>query len=263
MSRLENKVAIITGAARGQGAVEAKLFAKEGAKVVATDMNDELLQQTVKEINDEIGSGVVVGVKHNVANEEDWKNVVETTVEKFGKIDILVNNAGIGGKNLKFGEDGRLIPSTLEYSVEEYRSLMDINATSQFIGIKAVAPEMMKQNKGSIINVSSIAGLIGGQANIAYQASKGAVRLMAKTAAIEFAKYGIRVNSVHPGGVKTPLLDGTYEEGVLDEVAKKIVPLQYISEPIEQAYVLLFLASDESSYITGAEIVADGGVTAQ
>lgn len=264
MSRLQGKVAIITGAAGGQGAAEAKLFAKEGAKVVATDWNDELLHKTVKEINDEIGSEVVIGLKHNVADEENWKQVVEATLEKFGKIDILVNNAGIGGKAPIIGEDGKPRPSVLDYTVQDFKDLMDVNTTGNFIGLKYVTPHMVEQKKGSIINVSSIAGLIGGQANIAYHSSKGATRIMAKAAAIELAPYGVRVNSVHPGGVKTPMLiNAAGGEEVLDQLAKAVVPLQYISEAIELAYVVLFLASDESSYVTGAEIVADGGVTAQ
>lgn len=139
---------------------------------------------------------------------------------------------------------------------------MDINSTSQFIGIKHVAPVMIKQNSGSIINLSSIAAMVGAQSNIAYQASKGANRIIARAAAVELAKYGIRVNSIHPGGVNTTLLTDAYVGGSLDDVVKQTVPLGYLAEPEELAKVILFLACDDSSYITGAEIVADGGVTA-
>lgn len=253
MGRLSGKVAIITGAAGGQGAAEAKLFAKEGAKVVATDMNEELLQKTVREINEEVGSEAVIGLKQNVSIEDDWEKVVSDTVENFGKVDILVNNAGIGGN---------MSPSTLDYEVEQVQTVLNINTVGNFIGIKAVVPEMMKNGSGSIINISSIAAMVGGQGGIAYQTSKGGTRAMTKAAAVDLAKSGIRVNSVHPGAVVTPMLENAIDNET-KELIKQTIPLNFLADPIDIAYGVLFLASDESRFMTGAELVIDGGTTAQ
>ncbi|MFJ8065691.1 SDR family NAD(P)-dependent oxidoreductase [Psychrobacillus sp. NPDC096426] len=261
MGKLDGKVAIITGAASGQGAAEAHLFAKEGAKVVATDLNYELLTKTVKSINEEAGSEVVLGLKHNVALEDDWKKVVEEAVKHFEKVDILVNNAGVSGKIPKNAGTDDAVPSIFDYSVDEFKALMDINTTGNFIGLQTVVPEMQKNGGGSIVNISSIAALVGGQGNIAYHTSKGATRIMSKAAAVELAGYGIRVNSVYPGAVKTPMIASLGEEAL--SVVANTIPLKKIGTPEDIAYLVLFLASDEAQFITGAEVVADGGTTAR
>ncbi|MFF2482351.1 glucose 1-dehydrogenase [Paenibacillus sp. NPDC058071] len=250
MGRLAGKVAIITGAAGGQGAAEAKLFAKEGAKVIATDMQLELLQKTVAEINAEFGEQAIA-VQHNVTNEEDWKRVADEAIARFGKIDILVNNAGILGK---------LTGDIEEYSLDEWNTMMNVNATGNFLGMRAVIGEMKKNKKGSIVNISSIAGLVGRQGGVHYQASKGAVRLLSKSVAADAAAYGIRVNSVHPGTVASPMSNHILAADTQNLSATRI-PLGRVAVPEEIAYPVLFLASDEASFITGAEIVVDGGET--
>lgn len=252
MGRLKGKVAIITGAAGGQGAAEARLFAKEGAFVVATDMQEVLLNETVEKINAEYGDKVL-GLKHNVTSEEEWNYVVEETVKRFGKVDILVNNAGIPGKTSSNVED---------YDISEVETVLKINTTGNFIGMKAVVPEMKKNGSGSIINISSIAGLVGGQGGIPYQASKGATRIMSKAVAIDLAGSGIRVNSVHPGAVMTPMIEQASDKETI-ELLRQSIPLQFIAEPDDIAYPVLFLASDESRFMTGSELVIDGGATAQ
>ncbi|QQZ10083.1 SDR family NAD(P)-dependent oxidoreductase [Heyndrickxia vini] len=249
MGRLNGKVAIITGAASGQGAVEAKLFAKEGAKVVATDINEQALQNVISDI--EAAGGEAIAIKHNVVNEEEWANVITKAVEAFGKIDVLVNNAGIA-------------PSTpLEQtSLDDWHKAMDINMTSVFLGTKLVVPAMRKAGGGSIINISSMAGLVGTGAANAYPASKGAVRIFTKASAVEFSKENIRVNSVHPGVIETPMTKDVLanEEWSAGLKAATLIPRWGKSEDV--AYGVLYLASDESSFVTGSELVIDGGYTA-
>ncbi|WP_062049728.1 SDR family NAD(P)-dependent oxidoreductase [Bacillus sp. JCM 19034] len=253
MSRLSNKVAIITGAASGQGAEEAILFAQEGAKVVATDIQVELLNKVVKKIVD--NGGDAIAIEHNVTNEEHWTKVVEEAVKTYGKIDILVNNAGIGGAE-GFGEIDTV-------DLNSWNKFMNINATGNFLGIKSVVPEMRKAGQGSIVNISSMAGLVGGAAGVHYTASKGATRLLTKGAAVELGPEKIRVNSVHPGFINTPMVSVVTEDKEMIENALKDIPIGYIGEPIDVAYLVLFLASDESRFITGAEIAIDGGQTAK
>ncbi|MFC4025554.1 SDR family NAD(P)-dependent oxidoreductase [Oceanobacillus longus] len=252
MKRLENKVAIITGAAGGQGAEEARLFAKEGAYVVATDVQEELLANTVREINEEY-EGRIIGLKHDVSTEESWKEVVEETINKFGTIDILVNNAGIAGK---------LSSNVLDFSLEDWQIVQDINVVGNFLGIKEVVPHMRRNGSGSIINISSIAAIVGNQGGVPYQASKGATRALTKSVALDLAKDGIRVNSVHPGLITTPM-----SESALDDEGRKqmesTIPLGFSGEPKDIAYPVLFLASDESRFMTGSELVVDGGTIAQ
>lgn len=250
MGRLTGKVAIITGAAGGQGAVEARLFAKEGANVVATDMQDELLAKTVEEINEEFGNRVI-GLKHNVSNEDEWIDVVDETIKHFGKIDILVNNAGILGT---------IGVSVTDLELKEWQKVFDVNVAGTFLGIKHVAQEMKKNGSGSIINISSVAGLVGGQGAAHYTASKGAIRLLTKSVALELAKDGIRVNSVHPGAIATPMLNNILNDK-LNKAFKSSIPLGYIATSEDIAYPVLFLASDESRYMTGSEVVVDGGLT--
>lgn len=253
MKRLEGKVAIITGAASGQGAVEAKLFAKEGAKVVATDLNYDGLKEVVEEIKED--GGEVIAVEHDVAKEEDWKKVKQETLDKYGKIDVLVNNAGIGG------EEGFALIDDVDYN--SWKKFMTVNADSHFLGIKSVVDEMRKNGEGSIINISSAAGLVGGAAGVHYTASKGAIRLLSKGAAVELGKDNIRVNSVHPGFIDTPMVSVITEDNNAVQDALTDVPLGRLAQSEEVASVVLFLASDDSSYVTGTEIVVDGGMTAK
>ncbi|MDK2839494.1 MAG: cyclopentanol dehydrogenase [Thermosipho sp. (in: thermotogales)] len=247
--RLEGKIAIITGAARGMGKAEAELFAKNGAKVVVAD----ILEDEAKQVADNLKKNGydVIAYKLDVSKSEDWKNVVNSVVEKWGKIDVLVNNAGI----LSW-------PGVEDGTEEEWDKVMAVNVKSQFLGMKYVLPAMKKAGKGSIINISSIYGIIGSGAAAAYHASKGASRLLTKTAAAELAKYNIRVNSIHPGVIRTPMTDDLLKD---ENSAKKVLGptlLERPAEPEEVAYAALFLASDESSYMTGSEVVVDGGYTA-
>ena len=249
--RLEGKVAIISGGARGQGAAEAKMFAREGAKVVFGDILDDEGKQVEAEINETGGDATYINL--DVTDEDAWKRAVDTAVERYGKVDILVNNAGVAFWT--FGDDA---------SVEDWDTVMDINAKGVFLGTKAVIPAMRDAGGGSIVNISSISGMIG-QATIhpGYNASKGAVRLLTKSTAIQYAKEGIRCNSVHPGPVRTLMTErgwGT-EEGI--ERNQRNTPLGRYADPDEIASGVLFLASEESSYMTGSELVIDGGVTAQ
>ncbi|KGR78718.1 glucose 1-dehydrogenase [Ureibacillus manganicus] len=252
MGRLENKVAIITGAAGGQGAAEARLFASEGAYVVATDMQEELLSKTVEEINKEY-SGKVIGLKHDVSKEDDWNTVIEETIKHFKTVDILVNNAGIPGKISASAED---------YEKSDWAKVLDVNVTGNFLGIKAVAPIMRSKGSGSIINISSIAAIVGEQGGLPYQASKGATRVLTKAAALDLAKDGIRVNSIHPGLIKTPMSDAALNDETREHMISTI-PLGFIGEPDDIAYPVLFLASDESRFMTGSEVVVDGGTIAR
>ena len=248
--RLKGKVALITGGARGQGAAEAKLFAKEGAKVVITDILDNEGKKTEAEITET--GGECLYMHHDVTNSKDWETIVSKTVEHFGKIDILLNNAGIA----VWGTND-------DTSEEIWDSVMDVNAKGVFLGTKHVIPEMKKNGSGSIINVSSISGIIGQPAiQPVYNASKGAVRIFTKSTAVQYGKYGIRANSIHPGGVDTDMIAHLTEDDERQQRIKETVPLQRIADPIEIAYGALFLASDESSFMTGSEMVMDGGVTA-
>ena len=251
MKRLENKVAIITGGAGGLGAAEAVLFAGEGAKVLITDINEDGLKDVSNQIT--ASGGTVHYMKHDVTSEQDWNEVVKKAIELYGAIHILVNNAGI---------TGNIMHSLEETSLDEFKKVVDINLISQFIGIKAVVPHMKKNKGGSIINISSIAGIVGSAKATAYTASKGAVRSFTKGAAAEFAGDNIRVNSVHPGYVDTPMTRGLQNPEEFKKMAIGITPLGREAVPDEVAFGVLYLASDESSYTTGSEMVIDGGNTA-
>ncbi|WP_298448772.1 glucose 1-dehydrogenase [uncultured Marinobacter sp.] len=244
MDRLKGKVAIVTGAAQGMGASHARVFIREGAKVVLTDLNEEKGQALAAELGEN-----ALFVKQNVTSESDWARVVSTTEERFGPVDVLVNNAGI-----------TMSKSLLDTSLEDYRRILDINQVSVFLGMKAVVPSMKKAGGGSIVNVSSINGLVGGA--IGYTDSKFAVRGMTKAAALEVASSGIRVNSVHPGVIETPMIMQGDTKAAVEEFAKHI-PLKRLAKSEEVSSLILFLASDESSYSTGSEFVVDGGITAQ
>jgi NAD(P)-dependent dehydrogenase (short-subunit alcohol dehydrogenase family) len=248
--RLQSKVALITGAAHGMGETEAKMFAKEGAKVVVADVREEEGKQVAAGIN-EVG-GEAIFVHLDVTDEAAWQRAVETAVTRFGKLDILVNNAGISGSA---GAD--------LMSSEAWDKVMDINAKGVFLGLKYAIPAMQKARGGSIVNISSISGFVGQDyIHMAYNASKGAVRIMTKSAAVQYAKDGIRVNSVHPG-VMPPMLTST--RGADSEERRQMlakVPMGREGRREEVGNAVLFLASDEASYITGTELVVDGGYLA-
>jgi len=248
--RLENKVALISGGARGMGAVEAKMFVQEGAKVVIGDVLDEDGKQTEAEINE--AGGECVFVHLDVTDETAWQDAVAAAVDRFGKLDILVNNAGIARIN-----------NVEDTTSDEWDLVMDINAKGVFLGTKAAIPEIRKAGGGSIVNISSIAGLTGGRTS-SYAASKGAVRLLTKSSAIQYAGEGIRCNSVHPGVIETPMTTPMMlnTQECRDMNASRH-PLGRVGQPEDTVYGVLFLASDESSFMTGSELVIDGGLTAQ
>ncbi len=248
--RLENKVAFISGGARGMGAVEAKLFAQEGAKVVIADVLEEEGRKTEAEISET--GGECLFVRLDVTNEAEWQQAVGATVARFGKLDILINNAGIYRTH-----------RVEETTSEEWDQVMDINAKGVFLGTKHAIPEMRKAGGGSIINISSVAGLVGSQESSAYNASKGAVRLLTKATAIQYASDGIRANSIHPGTIETMMTAGFLSEEAHRQDRLNRTPLGRLGQPEDVAYGALYLASDESSFVTGAELVIDGGWTAQ
>ena len=244
MARLQDKVIIITGAAQGMGETHARLCIAEGAKVVLTDINSDKGDALAKELGDN-----AIFVKHDVTSEENWAYVVKATQDKFDQLDVLVNNAGITTSK-----------SILDTSLEDYRKIIEINQVSVFLGMKAVIPAMKEAKQGSIINISSINGLVGGA--IGYTDSKFAVRGMTKAVALECAPYGIRVNSIHPGVIATPMIMQGDTKDVVEAFAKSI-PMKRVAQPEEVSGMVLFLASDDSSYSTGSEFIIDGGLTAQ
>ena len=249
--RLENKVALISGGARGMGAVEARLFAAEGAKVVIGDVLEEEGRQTEAAVNE--AGGDCVFVRLDVTSEVDWSAAVATAVARLGKLDILVNNAGISST-------GRIEDLT----VEEWDRTLDINTKGVFLGTKAAIPEMRKAGGGSIVNISSGAGIAPAPGTSgAYAASKGVVRILSKSTAVQYARENIRCNSVHPGPIETPMLRSARGSAPQLEDTIGRVPLRRIGRPEEIAYGVLYLASDEASFVTGSELVIDGGRTAQ
>ena len=257
MGRLDGKVALISGGARGQGAAEAKLFAQEGAKVVLGDVLDEAGMQVEAEIR-ELG-GEATYVHLDVTREADWASAVQAAVNRHGKLDVLVNNAGISGA----GAGG--VQTGIEDAPEEaWDQVLDVNAKGVFFGTKHAIPEMRKAGGGSIINISSIAGMVGlGRSSGGYAASKGAVRLLTKSTAVQYAGEGIRCNSVHPGFIDTPMTERSLSVPENREDRIQRTPLGRIGTTDDIAYGVLFLASDESSFVTGSELVIDGGYTAQ
>ena len=249
--RLEGKVALISGGARGMGAAEARLFAREGAAVVFGDVLDDLGQQVEAEINETGGRAIYTHL--DVTSEQDWQSAVQTAVSSFGKLDVLVNNAGIAFWTT--GEDA---------TVDEWDRVMDVNAKGVFLGTRTAVPEMRRAGGGSIVNISSISGLVGQDGiHPGYNASKGAVRLLTKSIAVQHAKDGIRANSVHPGPIATSMTEAGRADPQRYQKSMARTPLGRYGEPDDVAYGVLFLASDESSYMTGSELVIDGGVTAQ
>jgi 3alpha(or 20beta)-hydroxysteroid dehydrogenase len=243
--RLDGRVALITGAARGMGAATARAFVREGARVVLGDVLPE-----VKEVAQELGDAAVA-VTLDVTDEQAWRDAVAEGERAFGKIDVLVNNAGI----LLMDELGKT-------TTETYRKVNDVNAMGCFLGMRETAPAIARAGGGSIVNLSSVEGLGGNRFLVAYTGSKFAVRGMTKAAAIELAADGIRVNSVHPGGIDTPMVRHFVpDEKSLQWVGNQ-VPMKRTGKAEEVAEAVLFLASDDASYITGAELAVDGGATA-
>jgi cyclopentanol dehydrogenase len=249
MGRLDGKVALISGGARGQGAAEARLFAREGAKVVLGDVLEVEGTKVAADIAEHGGEAVFVRL--DVTREDDWRRAVDLAVSRFGKLTTLVNNAGI----LRRG-------TVEETTSEQWDLVMNVNAKGVFLGTKYAVPAMRKAGAGSIVNISSVAGLRGGANSTAYTASKGAVRLLTKSTAIQYGKDGIRCNSIHPGPIETDMIADTMRdpEALAQSVSR--VALGRVGKPEEVAACVLFLASDESSYVSGSELVVDGGITA-
>ena len=246
--RLENKVAIISGGSRGMGAFEAALFVQEGAKVIIGDVRDEEGRDLAKHI----GSNAVY-MHLDVTSERDWAAVVKEATDRYGKLDILVNNAGVSARG-----------TIEETSVDDWDRVMGINSKGVFLGTRAAIPDTRKSGGGSIINISSQLGLVGmAESSPQYQSSKGAVRIFTKSAAIQYAPEGIRVNSVHPGPIVTPMTEARRSDSAVQQVMVSRIPLGRYGESKDVAYGVLYLASDEASFVTGSELVIDGGWTAQ
>jgi NAD(P)-dependent dehydrogenase (short-subunit alcohol dehydrogenase family) len=250
MARLEGKVALISGGARGQGAVEARMFAEEGASVVIGDILDDQGRQTEAELQ-ELGYNVTY-VHLDVTSESDWESAVQSAVGTYGKLDVLLNNAGI------------LIRKNIEETtVEDWDRIFSVNAKGVFLGTKAAIPAMREAGGGSIINISSTAGLVGSpNGSASYTATKGAVRLFTKSTAIQHAREGIRCNSIHPGPIETDMIADTLNDPANMALRMQRLPLGRVGKPSEIAYGAIYLASDESSFVTGSEVVIDGGTTA-
>ena len=251
MGRLEGKVALVTGGASGIGAETSRIFAREGAKVVVTDVNDDGGRAVATEIGD-----AAFYARLDTRNEAEWQTVVEQSVDTYGRLDILVNAAGVPGRRTDGGST-----RIDEQELEDWNRVMDVNSTGIFLGMKTVIPEMRKAGGGSIVNISSIYGLVGSPNSAAYHASKGAVRLATKSAALQYAAENIRVNSVHPGIVTTGMNREINEDPVLSVPRLAATPMGRFGQPIDIANGCLFLASDESGWMTGAELVIDGGYT--
>jgi len=247
--RLEGKIALVTGAAAGMGESAARIFAREGAKVVVAD----LLEKEGGAVAASIVSagGEVMFLRMDVSGEEQWREAVRATVKRYGRLDVLVNNAGISGA----------VPDRM--STEYFDKLMAINVRGTFLGMKYAIPEMQKAGGGAIVNLSSISGFVGQEfVHMGYNGAKAAIRMMTKSAAVQYAKDGIRVNSVHPGLMPPMRTSVTAADPKLREKLLESVPMRRPGRVEEAAYAILFLASDEASYITGTELVVDGGFLA-
>lgn len=249
MTRLEGKVALITGAAVGMGAEHARLFVEEGARVILSDVNEEAGTALAEELGEN-----ALFLRHDVSAPESWASVIAEGTEKFGPITVLVNNAGLSGPNVL----------TADLDDREYLRMVEVDQNGVFYGMRAILPGMIEAGGGSIVNISSAAGMahLPGTPNVGYTGAKFAVRGMTKATAIEYGPQNIRVNSVHPGAILTPMAENLNDKSVLDAVAETI-PLRRFARPREVSYLVVFLASDESSYITGSEMVIDGGRLAE
>ena len=248
--RVAGKVALVSGAARGIGAATAKLLAQEGAAVVLGDVLETEGRQTTAGIV--AGGGQATFMPLDVTSAANWQQVVAAAVAAYGQLDVLVNNAGISGRT-----------AVGETDVETWERVMEINGKGVFLGTKRAIPEMRKAGGGSIINISSIYGIVGSETSAAYHASKGAVRIFTKAAAIQYAAEGIRVNSVHPGFVDSPMTAASHALPEVHNLRISRTPLGRMGTPEDIAAGILYLAADESSFVTGSELVIDGGMTAQ
>ena len=247
--RLEGKVALISGGARGMGAEEALLFAREGAKVVIGDV----LEGEGRDVAASIPGGAAIFVRLDVTKEEDWRRAVSLAQEVYKRLDILVNNAGVSA-----------VGGIEDTTVEEWDRVMEVNAKGVFLGTREAIPAMQRAGGGSIINISSQLGIVAmRESSPQYIASKGAVRLLTKSTAIQYAADGIRCNSVHPGPIVTPMTEGRRSDPAVQALMESRIPLGRYGEAIDVAYGVLYLASDESSFVTGSELVIDGGWVAQ
>ncbi len=253
--RVKGKVALVTGAAKGIGRAAAYMLAKEGAKVAVTDVEHDKAKELVEKINNE--GGVAEYWAMDVGSEEEVSSVFCDVKERFGNITVLVNNAGIGGPN----------KPTHEIEEKEWDNLMRVNVNGVFLCTKHAIPQMREVGGGSIINMSSIYGLVGNADVPAYHASKGAVTLMTKNDALIYAKEKIRINSIHPAFIMTPLVEGLLNSFPDPDAAKKALeeshPVGHLGEPEDIGWGVIYLASDESKFVTGSELVIDGGYTAQ
>ncbi len=248
--RLEGKVAIISGASGGMGAEEARLFAREGASVVIADIIDEDGEAVARQIEDSGGEAIYVHT--DVTSAESWDAAVQATIEKYGKVDILVNNAGISSGAHEDPLD-----------IDGWNSIMGVNATGVYLGTRAVIPAMLEAGGGSIVNISSIMGFVGGESgHPAYHASKGAVRIFTKATAVRYGPDGIRANSIHPGFMP-PMRSSQFRSQEERQALVDLTPLRRTGETIEVANGVLFLASDDASFVTGTELVIDGGFIAR
>lgn len=246
--RLDGKVALVSGGASGIGAAHVRVFAAEGAQVVVADVQEDKGREVVDGVNNE--GGYAAFVRLDVTNADDWKNAVNAATSQFGKLTTLINNAGVywpGGVE--------------EETPEKWNKMVAINQTGVWLGMKAAVPALRDSGNGVIVNISSLYGLIGSPGSIAYHATKGAVRIMTKAAALEYVRQGIRVNSIHPGQIDTPILAGLTPEQ--NEQIKEATPMGRLGRPEEIAFGSLYLCSDEASYTTGIELVIDGGWFAQ
>ena len=248
--RVAGKVALISGGARGIGAATAKLLAQEGAAVVLADVLEAEGRET--EIRIREAGGQAMFMLLDVTDEANWQQVIDATVAAYGKLDVVVNNAGISGR-----------AAVAETEVETWDRVMEVNGKGVFLGTKLAIPELRKAGGGSIINISSIYGIVGSETSAAYHASKGAVRIFTKSAAIQYANEGIRVNSVHPGFVDSPMTAASHALPEVHDLRVGRTPLGRMGTPEDIAAGILYLASDESSFVTGSELVIDGGMTAR
>ena len=260
--RLVGKVAIVTGGASGIGAETARMFAQHGAKVLLTDSNAALGKSVAKEITD--SGGTATFATQDVRDEAQWAATVAQAEKSYGRLDILCNIAGISGRdpkqNIQTGHTAG--PRLADQTLEHWNLVMEINSTGVFLGTKAAVPAMQRSGGGSTINISSICGIVGSHANAAYHASKGAVRIFSKAAAIQYAPDKIRVNSVHPGFVDTPMTAPGHSNPEVARKRMEATPLGRFGTPYDIAAGCLYLASDDSSWVTGTELVIDGGMTA-
>ena len=256
--RVEGKLALVTGGAQGLGAAQARMLAREGARVLVTDLNEDGAAETAQAIEKECGAGTAFSMQHDVADEAGWESVIEAAREHLGGLSVLVNNAGIGVKG-----------NIETCDIETWRHGFAVNVDSVFLGCQKALPLMKESQPGSIVNISSIAGLIASDTMPGYNASKAAVWMLTKSVALYCAKQGwnIRCNSVHPTFIDTPILDGMvantgYEKSVVLEKLARQIPLRRVGEADDIANGVLYLASDESKFMTGAELKLDGGISA-